>query len=234
MTSIPDPANHVFTEWILYGDFYYQARDIIGFGWKMSLENVRDAYRKGVFPWPIEGMPLPWFCPEKRAILNFADLHVARSLERARKKDDFCFTLDRDFPGVLENCSLVPRSGQRGTWITDEYKSVYNELHKLGEAHSVEVWYKDELVGGIYGVDAGGVFCGESMFFKRPNASKLALLYLIDHLANRGSDWIDIQVMTPHMKKFGAREIERKAFLERLKYVRGLGLDLFPGDKSDP
>ncbi len=234
MTSIPDPANHVFTEWILYGDFYYQARDIIGFGWKMSLENVRDAYRKGVFPWPIEGMPLPWFCPEKRAILNFADLHVARSLEKARKKDDFRFTLDRDFSAVLENCSLVPRSGQRGTWITDEYKSVYNELHKLGEAHSVEVWYKDELVGGIYGVDAGGVFCGESMFFKRPNASKLALLYLIDHLANRGSDWIDIQVMTPHMKKFGAREIERKAFLERLKYVRGLGLDLFPGDKTDP
>lgn len=227
MSPIPNPANHIFSEWVLHGDFYYQARDIIGFGFNMSLENVRDAYRQGVFPWPIEGMPLPWFCPEKRAVLNFDELHVSRSLEKEKKRSRFEFTVDRDFAGVVRGCSTVPRAGQSGTWITKEYTDVYKRLHDLGEAHSVEVWDDEELVGGLYGVDAGGLFCGESMFFRRPNASKLALLYLIDHLQERGSDWIDIQVLTPHMKKFGAREISRNAFLERLKETQDMNLDLF-------
>jgi len=212
---------------MLFGNFYYQARDIIGFGFEMSIENVRDAYRKGVFPWPIEGMPLPWFCPEYRAVLFFEDLHVPRSLEKTRKNTDYEFSIDRDFAAVLDNCRSAPRRGQHGTWITDEYVRVYNELHEMGEAHSVEVWSRNKLVGGIYGVDAGGVFCGESMFFKKPNASKLALLHLIDHLQNKGADWFDIQVMTPHMEKFGAVEIRRADFLKRLRKTQQQNLELF-------
>jgi len=227
MSSIPDPASHVFSEWILFGNFYYQARDIIGFGWKLTVENVRDAYRKGVFPWPIEGMPLPWFCPEYRAILDFEDLHISRSLKKERRNTPFEFSVDRDFRSVLDNCRHVPRKGQHGTWITDDYVEIYNELHEIGEAHSVEVWSGKALVGGIYGVDAGGLFCGESMFFKRPNASKLALLYLIEYLKERGSGWMDIQVMTPHMEIFGACEITRVEFLARLKETQSSGLELF-------
>ena len=227
MTSIPDPVTHVFSEWILFGNYYYQANDIIGFGWALSVETVRDAYRKGVFPWPIKGMPLPWFCPEKRAVLNFSELHVSRSLAKEQRRTSFEITIDKDFAGVVENCSNVPRADQSGTWITGEYSKVYNELHELGGAHSIEVWEKDELVGGLYGVDADGLFCGESMFFKRPNASKLALLHLIDHLKSRGAEWLDIQVMTPHMKKFGAVEIARTDFLKRLKETQARGLALF-------
>ncbi|NNE68125.1 MAG: leucyl/phenylalanyl-tRNA--protein transferase [Pyrinomonadaceae bacterium] len=227
MSSIPDPQNHVFAEWVLFGNFYYQARDIIGFGWELNVENVRDAYKKGVFPWHIDGMPLPWFCPEERAVLFFDDLHVARSLQKERRRSRFLFTIDRDFQGVVENCRTVPRAGQHGTWITDEYIEVYTELHKQGDVHSVEVWLDEELVGGLYGVDAGGLFCGESMFFKEPNASKLALLHLIDYLKKRGSDWIDIQVLTEHMEKFGAIEIPRDEFLQRLESTQRKQPNLF-------
>jgi leucyl/phenylalanyl-tRNA--protein transferase len=115
-----------------------------------------------------------------------------------------------------------------GTWITSDFEAVYNELHREGMAHSVEVWNPaGDLVGGLYGIDAGGVFCGESMFYKEPNASKLALLFLIDHLASRGSTWLDAQVMTPHMNALGAREISRKDFLTRLRQTQDLKLALF-------
>ena len=227
MSSIPDPQKHIFSEWVLFGNFYYQARDIIGFGWKLDVENVRDAYRKGVFPWHIDGMPLPWFCPEERAVLYFEDLHVPRSLEKERRRNRFEYSIDRDFSGVVENCRSVPRAGQQGTWITDEYIDVYTRLHEIGDVHSVEVWLDKELVGGLYGVDAGGVFCGESMFFRVPNASKLALLYLVDYLREKGSNWIDIQVMTPHMKRFGATEITRADFLSNLADAQAEGLKLF-------
>jgi leucyl/phenylalanyl-tRNA--protein transferase len=227
MSSIPDPENHVFSEWILFGNYYYQAVDIVGFGWKISVENVRDAYKKGVFPWHIDGMPLPWFCPEQRAVIFFEDLHIPRSLVKEQRKGMFRITIDKAFRKVVENCSEVTRSGQDGTWITPEYIDVYEEVHRLGEAHSIEVWEGEELVGGLYGVDAGGLFCGESMFFKRSNASKLAFLHLIDHLKTRGANWVDIQVMTPHMKTFGAVEISRSEFLKRLKVTQTLGLRLF-------
>src|SRR5918911_1724422 len=153
---------------------------IVVLGGQLNVPNLLNAYRRGIFPWPIEGWPLTWFCPEERAVLEFKDLHVAHSLRRARRR-----------------------------------------------AHSVEVWAGDELVGGLYGVDAGGAFAGESMFHLRPNASKLALLFLIEHLRARGLDWLDIQVMTPHMEALGARLISRDEFLERLARTRRRGLKLF-------
>jgi leucyl/phenylalanyl-tRNA--protein transferase len=230
MSSIafPDPQTHDFPEWILFGDYYYDARDIIGFGGELSVENLRNAYTKGIFPWPIGRMPLPWFCPEKRAILEFSDLHIPQSLAKARRKNRFTFTIDKAFREVIKNCSAAKRPDQPGTWITPDFIRAYGELHDTGIAHSVEAWDTDEnLVGGVYGVDAGGVFCGESMFYKAPNASKLALLFLIDHLRTRGSTWLDIQVMTPHLKALGAKEIDRPEFLAKLKKTQDLGPKLF-------
>ena len=191
------------------------------------MENLRRAYRKGIFPWHIDGLPLPWFCPERRAVLNFSELHIPKSLERERRKTRFEFTIDRAFPQVIENCARVKRNHEAGTWITSDFIHSYIELHKAGDAHSVEVWENEELVGGLYGVDAGGAFCGESMFHLRSNASKLALIFLIEHLQARGADWLDAQVMTPHLSVLGAREISRNEYLTKLEQTQAKGLRLF-------
>jgi leucyl/phenylalanyl-tRNA--protein transferase len=225
--NFPNPRTHEFTEWVLFGDYYYNASDIITFGGDLTIENLRSAYTQGIFPWNIERMPLPWFCPMKRAILDFSELHIPRSLAKARAKTELTFTIDKDFKAVIESCSNARRSDGNKTWITPDFIRAFCELHEAGDAHSVEVWDDEELVGGLYGVDAGGVFCGESMFFKKPNASKLALLYLVDHLHQRGSSWLDVQVMTPHFKVLGAKEIRRAEFLDKLEETQSLGLNLF-------
>ncbi len=224
----PDPVSHDFPEWVLVGDYYYDARDIIGFGGELSVENLREAYAKGIFPWYIRGMPLPWFCPEQRAVLEFSDLHITRSLAKERRKDRFTFSIDRAFRQVIESCAKMKRPDQPGTWITKEFIRAYSELAEAGFAHSIEAWDGEgKLAGGLYGVDAGGVFCGESMFYMEPNASKLALLFLIDHLRERNATWLDVQVMTPHMRALGAKEIDRRDFLDKLKRTQRLGLELF-------
>lgn len=235
MSSIefPDPQTHEFPEWLAFGEYLYHNSDIIGFGWELSIENLKTAYRKGIFPWPIDGLPLPWFCPQRRAILEFADLRVPRSLAKEQRKRRFTFTIDKDFRGVIESCAAMKRPDQPGTWITPEFTERYTELFLLGMAHSVEAWdNQGELAGGLYGVDAGGVFVGESMFYKQPNASKLALLFLIDHLRKRGSTWLDNQVMTPHFAALGAKEIERIDFLKKLSETQELGLTLFHREEN--
>jgi leucyl/phenylalanyl-tRNA---protein transferase len=231
VSTFPDPQTYDFPEWVLYGEYFYKAGDIISFGEPLTVENVKDAYRKGIFPWHIEGIPLPWFCPKKRAIIEFCDVHVGRSLAKERRKSKFTFTIDEDFQGVISGCAGSKREGQSGgTWITNDFIRVYNELHKEGIVHSVEAWDAEgSLAGGLYGVDAGGVFCGESMFYRQTNASKLALLFLIDHLRSRGSTWLDAQVMTGHMKALGAKDIDREEFLDKLKDTRSLKLRLFDG-----
>lgn len=226
--SFPDPAKHEFPEWILLDDYFYYAKDVVSFGDQLTLENLTLAYGMGIFPWHMEGVPLPWFCPDPRAILRFKDLHVPKSLEKERRRGRYSYTIDSDFRSVIVECSKADRKGQKGTWITDEFVDIYTGLHLTGFAHSVEVWNGEGLlVGGLYGVDAGGVFCGESMFHLEPNTSKLALLFLIDHLKKRGSTWLDAQVMTPHMKTLGAIEISRKEFLRRLRETQGFDLNLF-------
>jgi len=226
--NFPNPRRHEFSEWVSFGDYYYDARDIIGFGGDLSVENLRNAYRGGIFPWHIDGLPLPWFCPEKRAILEFAELHVPKTLRKEKRKTEFTFTIDKDFAQVIEKCAKIKRSGEKGTWITGDFIRAYGKFHEAGDAHSVEVWdASGALVGGLYGIDAGGVFCGESMFHTASNASKLALLFLVEHLESRGATWLDTQVMTPHFEVFGAKEIGREEFLDKLADAQARNLKLF-------
>jgi leucyl/phenylalanyl-tRNA--protein transferase len=202
--------------------------DIVAVGGDLEPETLLRAYRHGIFPWPVEGLPMLWFCPLERAILEFADLHVARSLARARRRSSLRLTFDAAFRRVIGACARTPRPGQDGTWITREIVAAYVRLHRLGLAHSVEAWRGGRLVGGLYGVDVDGAFAAESMFHTEPDASKLALLHLIDHLRGRGLDWIDVQIVTPHLARLGARAIGRAAFLERLAATRARRLRLFP------
>jgi leucyl/phenylalanyl-tRNA--protein transferase len=193
-------------------------------------ELLIDAYEHGIFPWPLgtpeegdaeEELLIPWFSPKKRALLFFDELVVNRTLDKARKKSDLVFTRDEAFDEVMRRCGEKPRPGQSGTWITDGMLEAYGALHRMGRAHSVEAWRLDSagnriLVGGIYGVDCGGAFAAESMFYDEPNASKLALLHLVGLLKEKGREWLDIQQLTPHLEKLGAREVRRPEYLRLL------------------
>ena len=201
--------------------------DIVAFGNDLRVEVLRDAYRHGIFPWPHDDLPMPWFSPRRRAVLIFDELHVARSLLKASRKTTVTFSIDRAFRDVIAACAESPRPDQDGTWIEPEIVDAYTALHDAGDAHSVEVWDDQELAGGVYGVDAGGVFTGESMFYRKPNGSKLALLHLIEHLRERGATWLDCQVMTPHMEALGARLITRSRFLDMLEAAQAKELALF-------
>lgn len=200
---------------------------IVAIGGDLHPESLLLAYRQGIFPWPVPGLPMLWFCPEERGILEFADLHISRSLRRERRRMRLRFTIDAAFPDVIRGCAETPRPGQSGTWITREIAVAYTRLHRMGIAHSVEAWDGERLVGGVYGVDVDGAFAAESMFYRQPNASKLALLYLIDHLRSRGLDWLDVQVLTPHLARLGARAVPRDVFLRKLQSTRARGLRLF-------
>ena len=201
--------------------------DVVAVGGELDPDTLLLAYRQGVFPWPVEGLPLLWFCPRERAILEADALHVSRRLARERRRTTLRFTIDTAFPEVISACA-APRPPDYATWITADVVSAYTRLHRLGIAHSVEAWRGDALAGGVYGVDVDGAFAAESMFRREPNASKLALLHLVDHVSARGLDWIDVQVMSPHLERFGARPIPRAAFLDRLEQTRAKGLRLFP------
>lgn len=199
---------------------------IVALGGPLTATNLLRAYCSGIFPWPINEDILPWCCPEERGILDFNELHIPRRLARTRHQ--FHFTIDRSFPEVITHCATVERKHESSTWITRQMIRAYCELHRLGHAHSVEVWEGTELVGGLYGVDACGSFSGESMFSLRSNASKLALLFLIEHLKECGLDWIDIQMVTPHLETLGAKTVSRADFLEKLTATQNCRLILFP------
>jgi leucyl/phenylalanyl-tRNA--protein transferase len=203
--------------------------DIVAVGDDLRPATLMRAYRRGIFPWPVEGLPLLWFCPLERAVLEFDRVHLPRSLTRARRQTTLRFTVDADFPAVIRACAAAPRPGQDGTWITPAIEAAYLRLHRLGHAHSVEAWRAGCLVGGIYGIDVDGAFAAESMFHRESNASKLALLALVEHLWARGLDWLDVQVLTPHVARLGARTLGRDKFLARLQATRERGLVLFPG-----
>lgn len=183
----------------------------------LRIERLFEAYSFGIFPWPHEDLPTLWYCPNERGVLDFTDLHVPDSLVKFLRKTDWSYSINRDFDRVLENCAAAARPNQKGTWITKKLTKAYREFHRAGYAHSLEVWETGELIGGLYGVYVAGVFCGESMFFKKSNASKFALLKLIEFLKAQGLTWIDIQMVTPLMKSLGGKYIARERFLQRLE-----------------
>jgi leucyl/phenylalanyl-tRNA--protein transferase len=196
-------------------------------GGQPTVENLVAAYSQGIFPWPVPGWPLAWFCPPRRGILRLTSLHVGRSLARAQRQSPWRISFDEAFGQVMLACQAQPRPGQDGTWITPQLVRGYEALHAAGHAHSLEVWEGDELVGGLYGVAVRGVFAGESMFHHRPNASKLAVLALASHLQSRGASWFDIQQLTPHMAALGAVELSRDKFLALLAAAQDDSRQLF-------
>jgi leucyl/phenylalanyl-tRNA--protein transferase len=184
---------------------------------RVDADSLYKAYSHGIFPWPHGDQEELWFSPIWRGVIDFDRFHVSRSLARALKKCDYEFTIDRAFREVMRNCAEAPRAGQTGTWITDSLLDAYAELHRRGHAHSLEAWRGEELIAGIYGVFAGGSFSAESMFGRESNSSKMCLVRLVEWLKARGLSFLDVQMMTPVTKSFGARYIRRLEFLKRLE-----------------
>lgn len=190
---------------------------LLAFGGDLSEERLITAYSMGIFPWYSEGSPILWWSPDPRLILIPSELKVSRSLRKVINKGIFKVTMNTAFEQVIRNCADAPREGQGGTWITEDMIEAYIRLHKSGYAHSVESWHEGELVGGLYGIVLGKAFFGESMFSKESNASKVAFAWLVERLKEQGFKLIDCQVTTGHLISLGAREVQRKKFLELLK-----------------
>lgn len=175
-----------------------------------------EAYSRGIFPWPSEDMPYAWFSPDPRMVLPPAEVHVSRSLAKRLRQGRFETSFDTDFESVIEACARDPRQDGGGTWITTELMEGFGELHHLGLAHSVEVWAEGELVGGLYGLSLGTMFCGESMFHRRTDASKVAFVTLARQLEAWGFRMMDCQLHNPHLESLGAREWSRARYLDEV------------------
>ena len=188
---------------------------LLAVGGDLSPHRLVAAYCLGLFPWYHEDTPPLWWTPNPRCILLPEEFHLSRSLARTMKSGRFSFSFDKAFTEVIQNCA-APRGDYEGTWILPEVVTAYTRLHKLGVAHSVEAWQGGELAGGLYGVALGSVFFGESMFFRKPDASKAAFAYLVTQLREHGFTLIDCQQVTSHLLRFGARPVPRSDFMERL------------------
>ena len=191
---------------------------IVAWGGDLNPSRLIRAYQEGIFPWYNENDPIIWWSPEPRLIMELDDFKLSRSLKKSMKKFEYKF--DTNFIEVITNCRFTPRENQNGTWINDEVIEAYSTLHDMGVVHSVESYQNSKLVGGLYGVVVGGVFCGESMFSHVSDASKAAYAILVRHLKDWGYDFIDCQVPTNHLKSLGAKEVAREYFLARLENAK--------------
>ncbi len=187
---------------------------LVAIGRDLSPTRLVEAYRRGIFPWYDEGLPICWWSPDPRGIFELDGLHISRRLDRTIRSARFSLTVNRDFAGVIRGCADRPGDG---TWITAEMIRAYESLHRLGFAHSVEVWKGGSLAGGLYGVALGGLFAGESMFSRQRDASKVALVFLMDRLRQRGFQLFDIQFLNGHTARLGAVEVPRREYLRRLR-----------------
>jgi leucyl/phenylalanyl-tRNA--protein transferase len=193
------------------------AEGLVAYGGDLSPQRLLTAYAQGIFPWPYDASwPVLWFSPDPRMVLRPAELHISRSLRKTLKKRVFEVRFDTAFAQVIGQCATVPRLEQGGTWITDDMLQAYCVLHELGFAHSVEAWADGELAGGLYGVALGAAFFGESMFARRPDASKVAFVQLVRHLQAWQFHLVDCQVYTDHLARFGATLWPRQHFLQAL------------------
>jgi leucyl/phenylalanyl-tRNA---protein transferase len=215
--------------WVLPDPAEADEDGVVGIGADLAPSTLADAYRRGIFPWPHPGVPLPWFSPDPRGVLELGSFVVTRSLQRRLRRSGWVTTVDAAFPEVVDGCATG--RGEEGTWITASMARAYARFHELGWAHSVEVGDDDELVGGLYGVQVGGVFTGESMFHRANDASKVALLDLAVRLREAGGSLVDVQVATPHLRRLGACELPREGFLTRLAAVRDDPVRLWAGEE---
>lgn len=193
------------------------ADGILALGGDLSPERLLLAYKSGIFPWFEDDDPIIWWSPDPRMVLFLDELVVSKSMRNILNRNTFQVTFNQDFRAVISNCQKMKRSGQNGTWITNDMIEAYCKLHELGIAKSVEVWQNEELVGGLYGIDLEHVFCGESMFSKVSNASKVAFIHLVKKLKNDNYKVLDCQVYNEHLESLGCREIDRTDFMALLK-----------------
>jgi leucyl/phenylalanyl-tRNA--protein transferase len=210
---------------------YAEPEGLLAVGGDLSAERLLTAYATGIFPWFSEEDPILWWSPDPRCVIYPSEVKVSKSMRQVFRKEAFSCTLDHDFGTVIRNCKKTPRKEQDGTWITSDMVKAYEALHKLGYAHSVEVWQDGKIVGGLYGISLGGTFFGESMFSLVSNASKVAFISLLDHLDALSFDIIDCQVPNPHLKSLGARTIPREQFTKVLH--RSVKKDTLRGDWSN-
>lgn len=200
---------------VVFPPYEFTTKDgIIALGGDLSTERLIHAYKNGIFPWYSEDEPIVWYCPYKRMVLHPKDLKISKSMRRFIKKNTFKITQNKAFEKVIYNCKNIDRKDGFGTWITGDMEQAYINLYKKGIAKSIEVWSGNQLVGGLYGLEINTVFCGESMFSKVSNASKLAFIYIVQ---NNNYKLIDCQVYNEHLASLGAKEIDRNLFLDILK-----------------
>ncbi|WP_291287293.1 leucyl/phenylalanyl-tRNA--protein transferase [Flavobacterium sp.] len=190
---------------------------ILAIGGDLDPERLKLAYKSGIFPWFNEGEPILWWSPDPRMVLFPDELIVSKSMRNILNRKQFKVTFNQSFEGVISNCQNIKRDGQNGTWISNEMIDAYCKLNEQGIAKSVEVWQDEVLVGGLYGIDLGHVFCGESMFSKVSNASKVAFIALVQYLKEANYKLLDCQVHNSHLESLGCREIDREAFISILK-----------------
>lgn len=194
------------------------ADGLLAIGGDLSSERLLLAYKQGIFPW-FDGKVPMWWHPNPRFILFPAELKISKSMKQILKQQKFIFTINKAFKEVITNCKKIERKNQDGTWITNDVKEAYIQLHKQGYAHSAEAWLNNELVGGLYGVKLGKVFFGESMFSKTSNASKFAFINYVHHLQQENIELIDCQVYTEHLESLGAKMIMRQQFVQLLQHL---------------
>jgi leucyl/phenylalanyl-tRNA--protein transferase len=190
---------------------------LLAVGGDLTPERLLLAYANGIFPWYSDGEPILWWSPNPRMVLFPDKLHVSKSLRRTLNSKKYRVTMDNAFDQVIASCASVRRQNEKGTWITEDMQVAYNRLHQLGWAHSIESWYNDRLVGGLYGVGLGRCFFGESMFSLMTDASKAALVFLVEHARKHQMELIDCQVPSDHLLNMGAQTIPRELFLSYLK-----------------
>jgi len=191
---------------------------ILAVGGDLSIERLLLAYKSGIFPWFEEDEPILWWAPEERMVLFFEDLKISKSMRNVLNQNKFKVTFNTAFKEVISHCKKIVRKDQQDTWITNEMVEAYCKLHEIGMAKSVEVWLDNELVGGLYGVDLGHIFCGESMFSKVSNASKVAFIHLVKFLEQNNYRILDCQVYNDHLASLGCVEIDRDDFMMILQH----------------
>lgn len=202
--SFPDPK------------LYHPEDGLMAYGGDLSPERIWFAYQLGIFPWFNPEDEILWWCPDPRFVLFPKELKISKSMKKILRDDVFTFTENKCFEEVIKNCAKINRKDQNGTWLTEEMIKSYTQLHLFGKAKSIEVWQNNELVGGLYGLDLGNVFCGESMFAKVSNASKAGFIWFIEKYKNK-FQVIDCQVYTHHLESLGAKEIPKQQFLDYLE-----------------